>query len=89
MSKERKYDWKPLERVLTEEYSPAELAARLDGTLRAVAYHAIATGMGLCEAIDLFDAVMSLRNAVAAMPAPDYAILTIAAHGDRGDKAAA
>ena len=89
MEREKRPYMGGLERVLGEQYEPRELAEALDGSLRAVVYHALATGICLHEAMAVFEAVMSLRNAVLAAAMPDYAVLNLAGHGDSGDKAAA
>ena len=83
------HDYRPLEAVLCNQYEPELLSKHLDESLRAIVFHALKTGMSAEEAMNTFEAVLSLKSAVSQMIAPNYPILQIEEDGYTRDQEAA
>ena len=83
------HDYRPLEAVLCNQYEPELLSRHLDESLRAIVFHALKTGMSAEEAMNTFEAVLSLKSAVGQMIAPNYQILNLPENGDSSNQEAA
>jgi hypothetical protein len=75
-------NWSELVTVLTEHYEPELLSYYLSEGLRGFVCHALATNQDADRSINVYEAMLSLRDAISSMSKKQSQTLSLPEHGD-------
>ena len=75
-------DWGELQSLLTEHYEPELLSHYLSEGLRGFVCHALSTNQDADRSINVYEAMLSLRDAISSMSKSRRETLSLPAHGD-------